>query len=125
MFLSIAKVILGWFTGGTLNSILSTIDKHMDNDVTKEQVKADVTKTYVQAQANLLVGRTWWFQLFFVIPLGLWWTSVIIDSIMIHFAWYGHTTAALPAPLDTWAGWIISALFVVDGTKALIGRFTK
>lgn len=125
MFMSIFKAVLGWFTGGTLNSILATIDKHMDNDLAKEQVKADVTKTYVQAQANLLVGRTWWFQLFFVIPLGLWWSSVILDSIMIHFEWYTHTTAALPAPLDTWAGWIISALFVVDGTKALIGRFTK
>ncbi|MEP7454313.1 hypothetical protein [Phyllobacterium sp. SB3] len=125
MFLGALKLILGWFTGGTLSSILSTIDKHMQNKVTSEEVKADVTKTYVEAQARLLVGRTWWFQLFFVIPLGLWWTSVIIDSIFIHSDWYTHSTAALPAPLDTWAGWIISALFVVDGTKALLGRFGK
>lgn len=123
--LSVLKLILGWFTGGTLNSILATIDKHMDNKVTAEEIKADVTKTYVEAQSKLLVGRTWWFQLFFVIPLGLWWTSVILDSIMIYFDWWGHTTAALPAPLDGWAQYIISALFIVDGTKALIGRFGK
>lgn len=116
---------LGWLTGGTLDRLLDTIDKKFDGDVEKERIKAEVTKTYVQAQANLLVGRTWWFQLFFVLPLGFWWTAVIIDSIMIYFDWWGHTTAALPEPLNTWAAWIISALFVVDGTKAIMGRFGK
>lgn len=121
----LGKILSGAFTGGTLDKILETIDKRMDNDVEKERIKAEVTIAYTQAQANLLVGRTWWFQLFFVVPLGLWWSSVIIDSIMIYFDFWDHTTAALPEPLDTWAGWIISALFVVDGGKALIGRFKK
>lgn len=113
------------FTGGSLGKILETINSKMDNDVKREEIKAEVVKKWVEAQANLLVGRTWWFQLFFVIPLGLWWTSVILDSIMVSFSWWGHTTAALPSPLDTWAGWIISALFLVDGSKALMGRFGK
>ena len=112
-------------TGGSLESILSTIDKHMDADVEREKIKADVTKTFVEAQSQLLVGRTWWFQLFFVLPLGLWWSAVIFDSI-VHI---GHVTYALPAPLDSWAGWIVSALFLVDGTKAIgnsiIGKFKK
>ncbi len=116
------QMILGWLTGGTLDRILETVDKRMDNETEKEKIKAEITKTYVQAQANLLVGRTWWFQLLFVVPLGLWWTSCAIDSIMISFDWWAHTTAALPSPLDTWAGLIISALFLVDGSKALIGR---
>lgn len=115
------RFIIKVFTGGSLESILSTIDKGMDNEVEKDKVKADVTKKWIDAQASLLVGRTWWFQLFFVIPLGLWWTAVILDSI---FGW-DHNIAALPAPLDEWAAWIISALFIVDGTKAVIGRFTK
>lgn len=119
----LGKFIAGSFTGGTLDKILDTIDKKMDAGTEREKIKAEVTIAYTQAQANLLVGRTWWFQLFFVVPLGLWWASVIVDSILLWFDWYGHTTAALPQPLDTWAGWIISALFVVDGTKALIGRF--
>lgn len=109
------------FTGGSLDKILDTINKRMDNDVLREQIKADVTKKWVESQASLLVGRTWWFQLFFVIPLGLWWTAVILDSI---FGWQ-HNIAALPKPLDEWAGWIISALFIVDGGKALLGRFGK
>lgn len=123
------KMIGGWIvkavTGGGLEKILDVIDSKMSNDVKKEEIKADVTKTWVNGQINLLVGRTWWFQLFFVLPLGLWWTSVVVDSIMVYFDWYSHTTAALPSPLDTWAGWIISALFVVDGGKALVGRFKK
>ena len=123
--MSILTSVLGWFTGGTLDRVLDTVDKNFDNDVKKEEIKADVTKTYVNAQANLLVGRTWWFQLFFVVPLGLWWTAVCLDSILIWFDWYSHSTAALPEPLNTWAGWIISALFLVDGGKAIIGRFKK
>lgn len=117
----IGQGFLRMFTGGTLDSILDTINKRMDSEVEREKVKADVTKKWIEAQANLLVGRTWWFQLFFVIPLGLWWTAVILDSI---FGWE-HNIAALPQPLDEWAGWIISALFIVDGGKALLGRFKK
>lgn len=118
---SALKWVGGLFTGGTLDSILSTIDKGMSDEVEKEKVKAEVTKKWIDRQADLLVGRTWWFQLFFVIPLGLWWTAVILDSI---FGW-AHNIAALPAPLDEWAAWIISALFIVDGGKALLGRLAK
>jgi hypothetical protein len=107
------------FTGGSLNTILATIDKHVENQVTRDQLQADVTKTWINAQANLLVGRTWWFQLLFVIPLGIWWSAVILDTI---FQIPGWDVASLPAPLDQWATWIVSALFIVDGSKALIGR---
>lgn len=117
---SVFKWVLGAVTGGTLDKILSTIEHRMDDETKKEEIKAEVTKTWINAQAQLLVGRTWWFQLFFVIPLGLWWTAVIIDSIFGFQSW---DVAELPNPLDEWAGWIISALFVVDGGKALIGRY--
>lgn len=123
--LGIGKFVAQFFVGGSLEGILRTIERGLDNEVTKEEVKAEVTKEWIKAQAALLVGRTWWFQLFFVVPLGLWWTAIIIDSIMLHFGWYSHTTAALPSPLDDWAAWIISALFIVDGGKALAGRFKR
>lgn len=118
---SVLKMLGGFITGGTLKDLLSTIEKGMDDEVRKEELKAEVTKTWINAQASLLVGRTWWFQLFFVIPLGMWWTAVILDSI---FGWE-HDIAALPPPLDEWAGWIISALFIADVSKAVIGRFKK
>ena len=117
----LAGLLVSVFTGGTLEKVLDLVNKNMDAGVERERIKGEVTQEWIRAQANLLVGRTWWFQLFFVIPLGLWWTAVILDSI---FGWE-HNIAALPSPLDEWAGWIISALFVVDGGKALIGRFKK
>ncbi|MEM6463341.1 MAG: phage terminase large subunit [Pseudomonadota bacterium] len=61
------------------------------------------------------------FQLFFVIPLGVWFAAVVADSLF-HFTW---NVAALPPPLDTWAGWIVSALFLVDGGKVLLRRNAK
>jgi hypothetical protein len=119
MIFTAIKWVFGLFTGGTLDRVLNTIEKRMDNEVTKEQVKAEVTKTVVTAQAQLMVGRTWWFQLFFVVPLGFWWTAIVLDSVC-HFGW---EVDKLPAPLDEWASYILTALFIVDGGKALLGRF--
>lgn len=118
----IIPFILKIFTGGSLNTILNTIEKYVDKTETRDQLQADVTKTWINAQANLLVGRTWWFQLLFVIPLGFWWSAVIMDSVF-QFTWL--EVARLPDPLDDWATWMISALFLVDGSKAIIGRLTK
>lgn len=121
-FLSgVGGFILRFLTGGSLEKILDIVDKQVDTGVRKEEIKADVIQTWIKAQTQLLVGRTWWFQLFFVIPLGVWWTAVCLDSILPG-QW---NIAALPSPLDEWAGWIISALFIVDGGKALLGRFNK
>jgi hypothetical protein len=115
------KFIGGLFTGGTLDTILRTIDKNTTDGPTAEQLKADVTKKWIDAQAALLVGRTWWFQLFFVVPLGVWWTAIILDSILPG-EW---GIAKLPAPLDEWAGWIMSALFIADAGKSILGRMGK
>lgn len=120
MFASILKTALGWLTGGTLDRLLDTIEKRMDDETKKEEIKADVTKTYVNAQANLMVGRTWWFQLFFVIPAGVHWAAL---NYVSAFPQYGWTVHSLPAPFDEWQGYIITALFLVDGSKSLMGRF--
>ncbi len=124
MWYTLGKWFVSLLTGGSLEKILDVINTKMDNDTKREELKAEVTETWIKAQASLLVGRTWWFQLFFVLPLGMWWTSVILDSIFLK-DWFGHTTYALPAPLDDWAAWMISALFIVDGGKAVLGRWSK
>lgn len=110
--------LLGWLTGGTLDRILDSIDHRLDNETERERIKAELIRTHTLARANLLASRTWWYQLFFVLPLGVWFSAVVADSIF-QFTW---NVAALPPPLDMWAGWIVSALFLVDGGKALIGR---
>lgn len=113
------KTLFGAFTGGGLEKILDVIEHKMDDSTRKEEIKAEVTKTWINAQANLLVGRTWWFQLLFLVPLGVWWTAVIIDSVFQIQSW---SVAALPAPLNDWAASMIGAVFLIDGSKALIGR---
>lgn len=120
MFLTIVKWAAGLFTGGTLEKILDTIEHKIDDETKKEEIKADVTKTYVTAKASLMVGRTWWFQLFFVIPMSVHWAAI---NWVSTFPQYGWTVHPLPAPFDEWEGWIISALFLVDGSKAILGRF--
>lgn len=113
--------LANFVTGGGLDGILSSIDRGLDDGVEKEKIKAEVTKKWLDKQTELLVGRTWWFQLFFVLPLGFWWTAVILDSV---FGWE-HNIAALPSPLDEWAALMIGALFLVDGGKAVAGLFKK
>lgn len=122
MIMTIFKWATSLLTGGSLKKLLSTIEKGLDNEVTKEELKAEVTKTWVNAQASLLVGRTWWFQLFFVVPLGFHWACLNFVSAVPQWGWTVHP---LPAPFDEWAGYIVSALFIVDGGKALMGRFMK
>lgn len=114
--------ILSSFTGGSLDKILDTIEKKMDNEVTKEQVKAEVTKKWIEAQSNLLVGRTWWFQLFFVIPAGIYWSALLYVSAFPSVGWEVYR---LPGFAEEIYFMIVSALFIVDGGKALIGRFKK
>lgn len=122
LLLNVGRGVASIFTGGSLDSILSTIDRGMDDEVEKERVKADVTKTWINAQAGLLTGRTWWFQLFFVVPLGLYFSSVCFQAAFPHLAW---GTGELPVPLDQWAMYIITALFIVDGSKAVTGMLKR
>lgn len=117
---SAVKTVGGFFTGGTLDSILNTIDRGLSDEVEKEKIKGEVTKKWIAAQAGLLVGRTWWFQLFFVIPLGVYWAGLMLSQ----FPFLGWTVYALPSPYNEWAFAIISALFIVDGSKAVLGRRT-
>lgn len=117
----IGRQAAGVFTGGTLDSILATIDRGMSDDVEKEKVKGDVTKKWIDRQADLLVGRTWWFQLFFVIPAGIYWTAMIGAQFPVT-GWVVHRMPGFAE--EVFLG-IISALFIVDGGKALLGRLTK
>lgn len=121
----IIKTILGWLTGGTLGRIMDTIDKRMDNETERERVKSDVVKEYLKVQVANAAGRGWWFPLFFIAPLGFWFTAVTVYSVL----WCAGcaypqdwTIAALPPPLNEWAGAIITTLFVGKVGQTLIGR---
>jgi hypothetical protein len=122
------QALLGWFLQGPFDRIFKTIDNSIDNQTKREEIKGDVVKTYLTAQAAILTGRGWWFPLLFLVPAGLWFASVCIYSILFCKAcafpqtW---TIAALPPPLDQWMGAIVGSLFIGKAGGEMIARLRK
>lgn len=120
--------LLKWLTGGALSRILDTVDHRVDNETERERIKTKAVETYINAQASVLAGRGWWFPLFFVAPLGFWFAAVCVYSVFwcqdcaYPQAW---SVAALPPPLDQWAGVIIGSLFLAKTGESLIARLRK
>jgi hypothetical protein len=120
--------VLNWLTSGPLDRILSSIDKHGSDINEREKIKTEAITQYVQAQVQIANSRQWFFPLFFVIPAGLWFGSVCLYSVLFcrlcafPQSW---SIAALPPPLDTWMGWIVTSLFVGRAGSELIARLKK
>lgn len=108
--------------------LLDTVDHKIDNETDRERIKTKAVESYMAAQVSVLTGRGWWFPLFFIAPLGLWFTSICVYSVLwckdcaFPQSW---TIAALPQPLDEWAGIIIGSLFLAKTGEKLIGRLRK
>jgi len=126
--LAILKAVLGWFTGGVLDRILDTVDKRFDNETERERIKGEIVKEYLQAQSHYLSGRAWFFPLFFVVPLGVWFAGVCLYSLFLcrrciyPVSW---EIAALPSPLNDWAGVIIGGLFIGAGIPSIMRGLRK
>jgi hypothetical protein len=107
--------ILAWLAGNPLDRILKTVNNVIDNDTQRDSIKAEVTKTYLNAQAQILSGHGWWFPLLFLFPAGAWFSAVVFYSILFcklcvfPQPW---SVAALPAPLDDWITAMIASLFI-------------
>lgn len=125
---TILKMAFGWLTGGTLDRILSSVDKRMDNETERERIKGEIVSEYLKAQASVLTGRGWWFPLFFIAPLGMWFAAVCVYSVLFCArcafpqSW---SIAALPSPLDEWAGIIIGSLFLAKTGEAIVARLKR
>lgn len=86
----------------------------------REAIRAEMdaraqARAVLVAEGEHLLSAARLGRLLFVLPLGVWWCAVIADSLF-SFSW---NVAALPAPLDDWAGAILASLFLVDGMKGV------
>lgn len=116
--------ILGWLTGGVLDRILSTVDKRIEAETDREALKAEIIKEHYRSRADWMRAGGFWLMLIFAVPLAVWWAAVIVYSML----WCSQCiypqpwiVAALPPPLDEWAGAIVIAIFGVIG----VSRFKK
>jgi hypothetical protein len=114
--------MIGWivnlFTGGVLKRVFATIDQAGLNDVEREKARLAALQSFVQSQQETWRGPGFWLAIMFVAPLAFWFCSVCIYCVF----WCAKcaypqpwSIAALPPPLDQWAGGIISSLFIGGG----------
>lgn len=95
-------------------------EKTVSSEVERDKIKAAKEVAIINTRASVLSMGGWKFQLFFIVPLGLWFSSVVIYSIFFHANGPFPQTwdiAALPGPLNNWAGIIIAYLFLVSREK--------
>lgn len=126
--LALIKLGLGWLTGGTLDRILTSIDKKVDNETQRERLKTEAVGEYVRAHVAIANSRQWWFPAIFLFPAGFWFGSVCIYSVL----WCRNcafpqdwSIAALPPPLNEWMGAIIASLFIGRAGLDLLSRLKK
>lgn len=116
------RAFLKWLTGGVLDRVLDTVEKRIDSQTDRERIKADLIKTHLQTRADFMQAGGFWLMLIFAAPFGLWWAMVMYDSALgcaDCLLPNGWTVAALPYPVDQWAGWIMAAIFGVVGVSKL------
>ena len=115
-------LVLRWLTGGALDRVLSTVDKRISAGTDREKLKADVIREHYRTRADFMRAGGFWLMLLFALPLAFWWAAVLVYSVFwcAACAWpQAWSIAALPAPLDEWAGLIVMAIFGVLGIDRL------
>lgn len=110
------------FGGGLLDRVLATVDRRIAAETDREALKADIIRGHYRSRADFMRAGGFWLMLIFAAPLAVWFGAVIIYSMLwcarcaYPQAW---TIAALPAPLNDWAGLMITAIFGVVGVTQL------
>jgi hypothetical protein len=116
------RTILTWLTGGFLDRALDTVDKKIESETDREKIKGDIIREHIRNKADWMRSGGFILMLLFAIPLSFWFAAVVVYSVFwcagcaFPQTW---TIAALPAPLNEWAGIIIISIFGVVGLYRL------
>ncbi len=112
------RFILTWLTSGPLDRILDTVDRRVAAETDREKIKGDLIQTYYQTRAGWMGAGGLILMLLFAVPLAFWFGAICVYNVF----WCAGcaypqrwTIAALPPPLDEWAGLIILSIFGVIG----------
>ncbi len=125
-----SALIVRFLGGPLLEWLISHFERRLEAETQRRQISAELAATSLRGEIEareharaVLIAETGYFfsaarlgRLLFVAPLGVWWCAVIFDSLF-GFSW---NVAALPAPLDEWAGSIIVSLFLVEGAQSAV-----
>ena len=112
------RAVLSLLSGGVLDRVLSTVDRKIAAETDREALKADIIREHYRSRADFMRAGGLWLMLLFAVPLGIWWGGVCLYSLLwcagcaFPKPW---TIAALPEPLNEWAGLIIVSIFGVVG----------
>ena len=118
------KWLLKIFTGGLLDRVLDTVDRKVASETDREAIKGEIIREHYRTRADVMRAGGFWLMLLFAAPLGVWFSSVVMYSMLwCQGCAYPQqwSIAALPAPLAEWAGLMIVSIFGLIGVSN-IGR---
>jgi len=113
--------------GGVIDKAIALTQRRTELEVDKEKLRTELTAEYMRQvveetrimadfnKAKFSFPWFWMFAALFVLPLGFWWSAVILDSVF-GFSW---SVADLPTrEMKDAAGSMIEWLFYVGGGVA-------
>lgn len=119
------RLLVKWLTGGALDRVLRTVDNRIAAETDREKLKADLIAEHYRTRADYMRAGGFWLMAMFAAPLAFWWAAVLLYSVF----WCAGcaypqpwSVAALPPPLDEWAGAIIISIFGVIGVTSFRRR---
>lgn len=118
----------GWLFSSALGRVLKSVDQRGLNAVETERIKSEIVMEAARQQTAQFNGPGRWLHALFIVPLGAWFTSVIVYSMLFCRGCafpQDWTIAALPPPLDQWSGIIICSLFGYGAFVAGMSKITR